>query len=219
MAVAELSIRPALEEDLDRLIRFWKTQDIEPREIEPTFPEFQIVMDPEGNIVGCVALRILAKEGVIHSLAFCESTYTEQCNELLWSRLRKVADNHGLFRLWASPESPWAARGFASTNDELRERVCKGGLWNGNEQFIQIREELEGERPSSDQEFEFFQNSQRAERGKFMAQTVRFRNVTLWIKCALLFGIMIVVLSGLFQGGTREQDDLGGSMPGEKNVR
>jgi hypothetical protein len=82
--------------------------------------EFQVAEHPEGMLVGAVGLHIAEKQGLIHSEAFSDFSFAEPLRPMLWERLRNLANNHGLLRLWTTEQAPfWRQCGLVPAGQEL----------------------------------------------------------------------------------------------------
>lgn len=97
----EYQVRRATVDDLPQLRELWQQARLDAMDMERRFTEFQVAVDPEGNIAGAAALHIERQQGEVHSELFRSPELAFALRPLLWERIRNVAKNHGLLRLWA----------------------------------------------------------------------------------------------------------------------
>lgn len=100
MNAPKYRLRRATSDDLPELLRLWAAAQLPAAELEKRFTEFQVVEESEGKLVAAIGLQILAKHGAIHSETIPDFGQADGLRPLLWERLRGVAQNHGLVRLW-----------------------------------------------------------------------------------------------------------------------
>jgi N-acetylglutamate synthase-like GNAT family acetyltransferase len=97
----EYQLRRATVDDLPQLRELWNAAGMDAVEMERRFTEFQVAVDPDGSIAGATALHIEKQQGEIHSELFRARDLAFVLRPLLWERLKTVAKNHGLLRIWA----------------------------------------------------------------------------------------------------------------------
>jgi N-acetylglutamate synthase-like GNAT family acetyltransferase len=97
----EYQLRRATVDDLPQLRELWIAAGLDAVEMERRFTEFQVAVDPEGVIAGATALHIEKQQGEIHSELLRSPDLAYVLRPLLWERLKTVAKNHGLLRIWA----------------------------------------------------------------------------------------------------------------------
>ncbi len=93
-------LRRATSDDLPELLRLWTTAQLPAAELEKRFTEFQVAEEQNGGLVAAIALQVLGKHGAIHSETIPDFAQADVLRPLLWERLKGVAQNHGLVRLW-----------------------------------------------------------------------------------------------------------------------
>jgi N-acetylglutamate synthase-like GNAT family acetyltransferase len=111
---SEYTVRRATLDDLPTLKGLWETNRLPVLELERRLTEFQIVSRPDGVIVGAVALRGCGAQGLVHSEAVYSPPLAEPVRTAAWQRLRVLARNQGMTRLWmrGEPATGWQALGF-----------------------------------------------------------------------------------------------------------
>ena len=87
--------------------------------LQERFTEFQVVADPEGRIVGALGLQMVEKQGRLHSELFPRYDLADTLRPLLWERHKKVAQNHGIVRVWSQLGAPyWQVGDFHDASGE-----------------------------------------------------------------------------------------------------
>lgn len=178
------TVRRATVDDLPLLKPLWARAGLPVLEEEKHLTEFQLMFADDGQLAGAVGLQIAGKSGRIHSEAFVNPEKEELQRPHLWARLRIVAKNHGLSRLWTTEPSPFWHReaGFApATSDELKKLPAPFGNSHTAWQTLAIREESL-EVISLEKEFELFQQQQMQSTSEAMRQARRLK----WLAYVLL---------------------------------
>lgn len=98
-------------------------------ELEPRLTEFQLVEDPDGNIVGGIGLQVGSNHGRLHSEGFTDFSFADAGREALWNRVQTLSTNHGILRLWTLEDTLfWRQRGFRLASAEELKKLPTG--WN-----------------------------------------------------------------------------------------
>jgi hypothetical protein len=93
-------------------------------ELERRLTEFQVVASPEGTVEGAVGLEISGRQGIIHSEAFGDFSKSDTLRPLLWERIQKLINNHGLARMWTKETAPfWRQHGFQPAEQSLLSKL------------------------------------------------------------------------------------------------
>ncbi len=100
-------IRRATVDDLQALRKLWQETMLPGSQLEKRLTEFQVVLDPTGEMLGAVGLQIAGTQAHLHSEAFLRPELEEEVRPPLWERLQVVAQNHGLARIWTQEEAPF----------------------------------------------------------------------------------------------------------------
>ena len=203
-----VSVRRATVEDLGGLKLLWERARLQVLDLEKRLTEFQLAVSPAGDLLGAVGLHISGKEGLLHSEAFSQPEESESLRLLLWERVRNLARNHGLVRMWTrEAASFWLQAGFAETTSEPLKRL-PATLGDPRKRWLalQLREET-APTLSLEHEFELFQQASRASTEEVMAQAQKLRtaaNVIAWV--ALGAALLVVGFYGLRQHRQPRQD-------------
>jgi N-acetylglutamate synthase-like GNAT family acetyltransferase len=190
----EFSVRRATIEDLAGLKLLWERARLQVLDLEKRLTEFQLAVTPVGDLMGAVGLHIVGKDGLLHSEAFTQPEQSEPLRLLLWERVRNLARNHGLVRMWTREEAPfWLQAGFAEATSELLKKL-PAALGDGHQRWLamQLKEETVPTL-SLEQEFELFQQASKASTEEVMAQARKLRSVANVIAWVALGAAVLVV--------------------------
>jgi N-acetylglutamate synthase-like GNAT family acetyltransferase len=113
MLPAGTTLRRATLDDLEALRGLWREFNLPEHDLEKRFTEFQLVVDPQGWILGALALRLADHHGHVHGLAIRRADLEAPLTTALWERILALAEQHGAYRLWTRERGPfWGATGF-----------------------------------------------------------------------------------------------------------
>lgn len=122
-------------------------------QLEKRLTEFQLVESADGTLVGALGIQILRQQAWLHSESFHDFAVADTVRPLLLERLRSLASNHGVLRLWTRETSPfWIRQGFqpapAETLKKLPETWADSGTgWltlqlKNEEAILSVEKEL-----------------------------------------------------------------------------
>ena len=115
MQPASLESRRATVEDLGSLEALWMDAGLPAAELGRFLTEFQVVTDAAGRIVHAIGLMVEGDQALLHSEAFASSAEVEPdaCRAALWKRLRILARNQGISRIWTREDADyWRISGY-----------------------------------------------------------------------------------------------------------
>jgi N-acetylglutamate synthase-like GNAT family acetyltransferase len=162
MSPSQYLMRRATLEDLSSLRELWRLAGFPVADLERRLTEFQVVIAPDGVLLGCVGLQIENQQGKIHSETYKSLEMQTELRSLLWERLQALARNHGLHRLWVAEDSAaWRPRGFQEAGAEVLQKLPQ--RFGGAPQSwftLKLREEAAAA-ISIEREFELFKQSQK----------------------------------------------------------
>ncbi|MCS1411072.1 MAG: hypothetical protein M2R45_04268 [Verrucomicrobia subdivision 3 bacterium] len=169
--------RRATVEDLPMLRGLWRTAMLPSQDLERFLTEVQLVEGLDGRLMGALGFQILGKDARIYDEAYTHPDTEALVKPQLWNRLKVVAANRGVHRIWTQEKSPyWAECGFASVTADDYERLPKAFQHAlGNWRVLALRDEAT-ER-LIEQELEFFQAAHEEDKFRWM---LRFK-VVKWI--------------------------------------
>jgi len=197
MDLSQYVVRRANIDDLEGLKLFWDRNHLQILDLERRLTEFQLVVSPEGDLVGAMGLRVEGKQGVIHSEAYMEPEQADTFRPLLWDRVHNVARNLGLLRVWVDGvedcKSFWSDSGFEECAPDRSAQLPAGtespkGSWL----VLSLRDES-AEVISIQKEFEIFQQAQRAESEHRIEQARKLKVIALGVAVVV---ILLIVIAG-----------------------
>ena len=188
MTAATLRVRRATVDDLDMLRPMWESMHLPGATLEPRLTEFQVVENPEGQIVGGIGFQIAGSQGHLHSEAFTDFGVADASRELLWKRIQTLATNHGILRVWMRDNSPfWVQLGFKAATEEDLKRLPVGWNTEGPPWFtLQLKDEAAI--GAVEKELAMFMTAQKRQSERTMEQ-LRFLK-TLALVVAIVFAII-----------------------------
>jgi len=205
MNAPKYAVRRATVDDLGGLKQLWQRARLQVLDLEKRLTDFQLLSSDNADLIGAIGLHIEGKQGKLHSEAFAQPETDDRFRAQLWERIQSVARNHGLVRLWTQVSAPfWRQAGFADAPPELLEKLPPVfGDTPGHWLTLQLKEENAAVL-SLDQEFELFQQAQKASNEKVMRQA-RLLNVLAYVIATVVF--IAVLLGGfrLFQRMNQEK--------------
>jgi len=195
MNASNYRVRRATLDDIGSLTALWRSMHLPADSLSKGVTEFQVAESAEGQLLGAVGLQIAERQGRVHSEAFSDFALADQLRPLLWERLRAVATNHGLLRLWTLEQAPfWTHCGLDRADAETL-----GGLpaaWRGPSsgwRTLKLKEDLETI-TSLDQELKLFMESEKQRTARAFQQA----RVLKIIATLIAFAVLALVLAGAF---------------------
>jgi N-acetylglutamate synthase-like GNAT family acetyltransferase len=191
--MSEYNIRRATVDDLPQLMELWRAAHLPADELEKQFTDFQIAENEQGEIVAAIALHIEIPAGRVHAETFGDFALADELRPKFWERLKTVAQNHGLYRLWTDEAAPWWKKdaGFAAPSAEtLGKLPASFGIARPGLLTLQLRDEA-GTPEQLDKELEVFKDKERHKRER-MVKGGKILTVAGTLIAALLFLIAIV---------------------------
>src|SRR3974377_775007 len=107
MPTPTYKVRRATLEDFATLKELWALMRLPSDGHEKRLTEFQVVETSEGNVVSAIGGQIGKKHALLHSEAHRDFAIANQVRPLLLDRIRSLASNHGVLRLWTREKSPF----------------------------------------------------------------------------------------------------------------
>lgn len=188
-------MRRATLDDLEKLMVLWKSMGFDADYLAKRVTEFQVAEAAGGELLGAVGLQVSEKQGLIHSEAFIDHSQSEALRPELWERIRAVAVNHGLFRLWTREQAPfWSRCGLVRADAETLKKLP--ALWRNQASdwlTIKLKEELEAVL-SLDKEFAIFMQSEKQKSERALQRAKALKNFATLLGF-VLFGL---VMAGVF---------------------
>lgn len=183
-------IRRAVLDDMPALIELWKLMQFPVEELSRRVTDFQVAVDPQGELVGAIAILVSGRQGLVHSEGFPDFGLADQLRPRLWQRIQSLAANHGLSRLWTREEAPfWHHCGFHTASPEDLQKMPSG--WKSPDPWltIKLREDLD-EVLSSDRTVALFMEQQKAESERVLAQARLLKSITVGLGLLVFIAII-----------------------------
>jgi N-acetylglutamate synthase-like GNAT family acetyltransferase len=201
-------VRRANLDDLEGLKQLWERTGMQVMDMERRLTEFQLVSSLDGDLKGVVALHVEGRQALLYGEAFVRPEEEDAYRPMLWERIKTLAKNHGVARVWTREEAPFwhQVAGFADAAAEVLQRLpVKFGDPHHRWLTAALRDDAV-EAPSWEKEFEMFHQASRAGMEQEMAKARRLRAVVLTIALAIFFaGVVVgfVTLVGLLKKSGR----------------
>ncbi len=138
-------IRRATADDVPGLRLLWENAKLPVGELEKRFTEFQVFDDADGVVAGAIGLRVNGRHGLVHSEVFSDIGRADALRPILWERIRTLAPNYGLTRLWTAERAEfWSQQDLETAGDEALARLpgefgARDGYWL----TLKLREEID----------------------------------------------------------------------------
>jgi hypothetical protein len=188
------TVRRANINDLAALRTIWSEERFPVGELERRFTEFQVIEAVDGKVIAALALQIQGKEGHVHSEAIAQPEHAELARQVLWDRLKKVAINHGLVRVWThATHTHWQQEEFSTPTEEQQgKRPAQFGESTAGWLVLQLKEES-AQAISLEHELAMFREAQKAESQEFQQRAQKMRLIAtvvafLFLACVLVGG-------------------------------
>jgi len=207
MDATRFVVRRATVDDLPGLTQLWARCGLQVLDLERHLTEFQLVSTWDGDLEAALALRVQGHEGLLHSEAFARPDQEDDFRQLLWERMRNLARNYGLLRLWTQEQGPFwhHVAGFEVVPTEQQKKFPSAFGPSHHLWFVTtLRHDAPGG-VSVEQEFELFQQASRASLNQVFEQTRRLRFAGYLVAAVLflsVFGLGLYVVLRL----RRERD-------------
>jgi N-acetylglutamate synthase-like GNAT family acetyltransferase len=185
-----LQVRRATVDDIPKLIPLWRQENLPAQDLEGRFKEFQVIEDGGGGIAGAIGLQVSGQEGRLHSEVFADFGQADALRGSLWERVRTVAQNHGLVRVWTQFTSPfWRSIGFDYASNELLTKLpANFGMDRTPWTYVQLRAETAP--ISLDKEFALFREAEHEQTEKMMRQA-RVLKIVAGVIALAVFGLVV----------------------------
>jgi N-acetylglutamate synthase-like GNAT family acetyltransferase len=186
-------VRRATVDDLPVLRRLWQEALLPVEDHEKRLKEFQAVFDERGRLLGAVGLSIAGRHGHLHSEVFADPTHGELLRDELWERLKAVAQNFGLVRVWTRETAPyWHHIGFQTAAPELLEKL-PAAFGSPPPPWLSLILREETAIPlMAEQEMALFVQAQRESADHAMRQIKIMRGIATGVACVLFLVVLVM---------------------------
>jgi N-acetylglutamate synthase-like GNAT family acetyltransferase len=191
-------VRRATLDDLEPLTALWKSMNFATEDLGRRITEFQVAESGDGTLLGALGLQVAERQGRIHSEGFVDFGLADTLRPMLWERVRSVATNHGLLRLWTQEQAPfWHHTGLISAEAEALEKLP--AAWRDPSArwlTLKLKEELET-LVSVDREFAVFMQSEKEKTTRALQKAKAFKVVAtlvLLTACLLMIAGLVFIM-------------------------
>ena len=194
MEPAPLESRRATIEDLGALEILWSQSGLPAAELVKFLTEFHVVTDPDGQILHAIGLLVEGDQALLHSeaLSVPQSIEPDACRAAVWRRLRILARNQGISRIWTQEDAEyWQVSGYQPISEsqlpaELPSFVPREAGWWMHQSPDAAQADLMVQR-----EFALWKTQREQESQSFQQRVKTFRAVAL-----VLFALSLILLLG-----------------------
>jgi N-acetylglutamate synthase-like GNAT family acetyltransferase len=194
MEPAPLESRRATIEDLGALEILWSQSGLPAAELGKFLTEFHVVTDPDGQILHAIGLLVEGDQALLHSeaLSVPQSIEPDACRAAVWRRLRILARNQGISRIWTQEDAEyWQVSGYQPISEsqlpaELPSFVPREAGWWMHQSPDAAQADLMVQR-----EFALWKTQREQESQSFQQRVKAFRAVAL-----VLFALSLILLLG-----------------------
>jgi N-acetylglutamate synthase-like GNAT family acetyltransferase len=190
MNASPLRVRRATVEDLDTLRPLWQSMRLPVADLEPRLTEFQVVENADGKVVGGIGLQLGERQGRLHSEGFTDFAIADAARALLWERIKNLASNHGIFRVWTQESTPfWNQTGFKPADAETLKKLPAG--WNTeNSAWLTLQLKDEAAIVSLEKELAMFMAAEKERSARVFQQASFMKTVATIV--AIIFAIFVL---------------------------
>ena len=195
MSSGNYRIRRATLDDIEPLTALWGSMHFQPEQLAKQVTEFQLAEDGDGKLLGAVGLQLMERQGLIHSEGFTDFALAEPLRPLLLERIRTLATNHGLLRLWTREQAPfWARSGLQKADAEaLKLLPAAWGEPNAKWITLKLKDDVEA-LLAADREFAMFMEAEKARTARALQQA----RILKFVATLLALVLLGIVLAGTF---------------------
>lgn len=140
--------RRATVEDLPRLRGLWQTALLPAQGLEKNLTEFQLAEGLDGRLMGALGFQILKQDARIYDETYTHSETEALVKPQLWNRLKVLAANQGIRRIWTQEKSAfWTQQGFgAATVEDCKQLPKSFRRASGSWRMLTLRDEAAEQR-------------------------------------------------------------------------
>lgn len=200
MAEIPVHARRATLDDLPNLRGLWQTAMLPMQDLERHLTEFQLAEGMDGRLMGAVGFEIRGNDARIYYEAFSHPDSEALAREPLWNRLRVMATNGGVHRVWTQEKSGfWAENGFVSATADDLERLpslfrSAGSGWK----ILSLRDSVAERR--IEEEIGMFEAAHEEDQSRLQRQTTLIKWVSAIVAaifCSVLLYFTVKILMNL----------------------
>ena len=190
MNPSDYRVRRATLDDLGALKTLWESMRLPAADLERRLTEFQIVEGPDGKVIGALGFQIAERQACIHSEAFTDFTVADTVRPVFLERIRSLAMNHGVIRLWTRERAPfWTHYGFQRAGAAALEKLPSA--WDHRApDWLTFPMKDEEAVASMDKEFSLFMASERRRTALALDRAKKFKQIATILAFLVALGIL-----------------------------
>jgi hypothetical protein len=183
-------VRRATTDDLTKLRPIWATMQFPAGELERRVTEFQLAENADGQMVGAVGFQMLEGQARIHSEAFSDFAVADFVRPLFWDRIRILAANHGITRLWTREDAPfWKQNGLQPAVADVLKKLP--AAWSEpNAAWLTLQLKGEEAIASIEKEIAMLMKAERQRTARTLQHAETLKKIGLVL--AIIFGIFVL---------------------------
>lgn len=185
-------VRRATLDDLPALKALWTSMHFPLDDLEKRLTEFQVVESADGRIIGALGVQLLRPHGWLHHEAYLDFALADEARSLLADRIRSLASNHGVFRLWTREKAPfWSRYGFRPAEPETLRKLPAAWAGAGPEwSTFQLKDEEAI--VSLEKELALFMETEKQQTARTIQRVALLKSAALWM--GVVLGIFVLAL-------------------------
>ncbi len=190
MTPSQHRVRRATQDDHESLKALWSLMRLPVDALGKQLTEFQVAESADGRVVGALGIQIAGQQGRLHSESYLDFAIADELRLLLMERLRSLASNHGVLRLWTLEQSPfWTRQGFHPASAEELKKLPEAwaGLGAG---WLTLQLKDEAAIISMEKELAFFMETEKQRTAQILQRVQTLKTAALWV--AMVLGIFVL---------------------------
>jgi N-acetylglutamate synthase-like GNAT family acetyltransferase len=190
MTPSQHRVRRATQDDHESLKALWSLMRLPVDALGRQLTEFQVAESADGRVVGALGIQIAGQQGRLHSESYLDFAIADELRLLLMERLRSLASNHGVLRLWTQEQSPfWTRQGFHPASAEELKKLPEAwaGLGAG---WLTLQLKDEAAIISMEKELAFFMETEKQRTAQILQRVQTLKTAALWV--AMVLGIFVL---------------------------
>lgn len=197
--ILPLKVRRATTDDLPALKSLWTSMHLPAEELEKRLTEFQVVVDADDLFLGAIGFQVARQHALLHNEGFTDYSIADNARQLFWDRIRVLAANFTVFRLWTQERSSsWKTFGFRPPEPEILARLPDE--WKNEFDGAWLTFQLKDEAAIAEAlgtTFAGFMDAEKRQTARVMEQAQTMRTIITvagFVLGALAFGVAIYLL-------------------------
>ena len=190
MTPSQHRVRRATQDDHESLKALWSLMRLPVDALGKQLTEFQVAESADGRVVGALGIQIAGQQGRLHSESYLDFAIADELRLLLMERLRSLASNHGVLRLWTQEQSPfWTRQGFHPASAEELKKLPEAwaGLGAG---WLTLQLKDEAAIISMEKELAFFMETEKQRTAQILQRVQTLKTAAMWV--AMVLGIFVL---------------------------